>query len=100
VGIAQKFITRGGGRATAARSRTARAPSLRDHWLEHWEREAILKVHDQNPLEANGKIERWHRSLKEAAIRPSQPSSPDEAQMTSRPSFRSARDVTGKTLLR
>ena len=61
----------------------------RDHWIEQWERRAIIVAKDFKEFirisgmshvrisryypQSNGKIERWHKTLKADAVRPAQP---------------------------
>ncbi|XZE36188.1 integrase core domain-containing protein [Pirellulaceae bacterium SH501] len=62
----------------------------RDWWLEEWEKQAILDFHDKHPLthvrtspyypQSNGKLERWHGSLKSECIRPGCPATKQEAE--------------------
>jgi transposase InsO family protein len=77
----------------------------RDWWLEEWEKQAILDCHASNPLEgyrrltfmmldddivavspspyypqSNGKLERWHGSIKQECIRMTCPATKEEAE--------------------
>jgi len=68
----------------------------RDWWLEDWEKKAIVDFHDRNPLEgyrrltfmmldddivavSNGKLERFHGTIKKECIRPHCPRNHAEA---------------------